>query len=301
MSQLDRLLRQGENSADRITKQTERRLIKNYQDALKEIRNKLSAQAEKGNLTQAQMAKYNRLARLEEDIGKEIGKLTGKNASNLRKGIGDVYEDQFYRTGYAVEREAQAKLGFGKLDRDAIEKAIENPADRIGFLERNKENSQRLRRQLKEQLTQGLTQGEGYEKIAKRLKDRMDVGANEALRIARTETHRSQVQGRLEGFDRAEKAGVVAKRIWVSTLDDRTREDHEEMDGQVADENGMFDVEGIKAEGPGLTGSAEQDINCRCAVRMEIVGYEPELRRTREDGTIPYTNFADWKKERIES
>jgi len=300
MSRLDRLLKQGDKAAEHMTRQTERRLIRNYQDGLKEIRNKLSKRAEQGVLTQAQMAKYGRLERMEKEIGKEISKLTGKNASNLRKGIGAVYEDQYYRTGFAVEREAQAKLGFGKLDRDTIEAAIDSPVDRVGFLRRNRENSQRLTRQMQEQLTQGLTQGEGYEKIARRLKERMDIGATDATRIARTECHRAQSQGRLKGFDRAEKAGVQAKRVWDSALDDRTRETHQDMDGAVADEEGYFYVDGIQAEGPGLTGEPAEDINCRCAVRMEIVGYEPKLRRARGEGTIPYTNYNDWKKNRID-
>jgi len=298
---LQNRLRQGDNAAERLTKQTEKQLITNYQGALKELRNKLSKLAEKGVLNNADMQKYNRLSNLEKEIGEEISKLTGKNASNLRKGIGDVYEEQYYRTAFAIESEAQARLGFGQLDRDAINKIIENPMDNIGFLERNRENSQRLRRQLREQLSRGLIQGEGYQKIARRLKERMDVGASEAVRIARTECHRAQTQGRLDSIGRAEKAGVQAVRVWVATLDDRTRDTHADLDGQRADEDGYFDINGIQAEGPGLTGAAEEDINCRCTVRLEIEGYEPEVRRSREEGTIPHQTYNEYYNERIAS
>jgi SPP1 gp7 family putative phage head morphogenesis protein len=299
MSELERLLKQGENSADRITKQTERRLIKNYQYSLKEIRAKLSKLAEQGVLTQVEITKYNRLHKLEKEIGEETATLTGKNASNLRKGIGDVFEDQYYRTGFAVEKEAQALLGFGKLDREAVKAAIENPLDNIGFLERNRENATRLRRQLREQLGQGLTQGEGYEKIARRLKERMDVGASEAIRIAQTECHRSQSQGRLKGFEQAEKAGVQARRVWVATLDGRTRDSHAAMDGKYANDEGMFEIAGVEARGPGLTGIASEDINCRCVVRMEIAGYEPKVRRKRGEGNIPYRTYDEYLDKRV--
>ena len=62
---LQNRLRQGDNAAERLTKQTEKQLISNYQGALKELRNKLSKLAEKGVLTQAKMQKYNRLSNLE--------------------------------------------------------------------------------------------------------------------------------------------------------------------------------------------------------------------------------------------
>jgi hypothetical protein len=37
--------------------------------------------------------------------------------------------------------------------------------------------------------------------------------------------------------------------------------------------------------------------NCRCGIRMDIEGYSPELRRSREQGIIPYQTYSDWESE----
>ena len=299
-------LKQAERASDRLTSRQEKDLIRNYQLSLKEIRGKIAKGFEKHGPNYSEWAKYNRLSNLEKDIGKEIGKLTGKNAVNLKTGIARQFEDQYYRTAYAMESTAQAKLGFGKLDPKVIEAAIANPLDRVGFLKRNRDNQQRLARQLREQLTQGLIKGEGYRETARRIKKRMEVGATNVLRIAATENHRAQTQGRKKSFQQAKSYGVEMDEIWTSTLDDVTREDHQDMDGKVANEEGLFDLDGDLVEGPGLTGIAEQDINCRCAIRAEIKGYKPKARRAKEvEGEkgeiINYTTYNEWKKNRIDT
>jgi len=48
-----------------------------------------------------------------------------------------------------------------------------------------------------------------------------------------------------------------------------------------------------------LGGPAEEVINCRCTYTGVIAGYEPEARRARDEGIIPYTNYKDWFANRI--
>ena len=299
-------LTQGDKATERLGREAERKLIRAYQLSLKEIRSQIATAYAKYGGSWTDMNKYNRLANLEKTISAEIAKLTGKNAVTLKKGIADVFVESYYRTAYALESGAQAKLGFGQLNPKTIEAAIQNPLDRVGFLRRNRDNQARLTRQLQEQLTQGLIRGESFQQTARRVKDRMDVGASNALRIVQTEQHRAQTQGRLSSFDGAEEAGVEFTRIWTSTLDDRTREDHQDMDGEEANEDNLFDLDGNMVEGPGLTGEARQDINCRCTVRGEIEGFGPKVRRAREvegkTGEIrSYTTYNKWKKGRIEN
>lgn len=289
---------------NRMTASQEQALIRNYQTALSTIRGKLATAFERYDGSFVEMQRYNRLTNLEKAIGKEIGTLTGKNAVNLKTGIGQQFAESYYRTGYAFETEVLARLGFGQLDQRVIEAAIQNPLDRVGFLQRNRDNQARLTRQLREQLTQGLIQGESYQQTARRIKERMDVGAENVLRIARTENHRAQSQGRIRGLGQVEDKGVEFDRIWDATLDDATRETHQDMDGQKADEDGLFDLDGNMVEGPGLTGDPAEDINCRCSIRAEIVGYGPEVRRAREvEGErgelVKYKTYQEWEKARI--
>lgn len=296
-------LGKSEKAVERLARRRERELLVAYSRSLREIKSQVASMYEKygtrSELPLSEVQKYNRLKNLEDNIAKEVGKLTSAGTSKIKAGMRETYQESYYRTAFAVEREAQAKLGFGQLSTDAVNRAIENELDSVGFIQRNRENNRRLVRQVRSELTQGLVQGESYQQTANRLTRRFEVGANEAVRIARTENHRVQSKGRLDSFDRAEKAGVIAKRVWVATLDSSTRDTHQDMDGAVANEDGMFDLNGTLVEGPGLTGIAEEDINCRCTVRMEIEGYEPELRRSRGEGVIPHTTYNDWKENRI--
>lgn len=58
---------------------------------------------------------------------------------------------------------------------------------------------------------------------------------------------------------------------------------------------------GMQAMYPGGFGSPDMDINCRCTVRAEIEGMEPDLRRARDPETgknivIGNTTYEDWAK-----
>jgi len=302
---LNKKLEQAERALDRSARGIERRLLRNYQQALKEVRGLIATIAyEKYGGDYNQLQKYNRLANLEKGIGKEIGKLTGKNAVTLKSGIASQFEEAHYRTAFSLEKEVTAKLGFGQLNPKVIEAAVDNPLDRVGFLQRNRQNQRRLTQQLQERLTQGLIQGKSYQDVARDIKERMDVGATNTQRIAQTEMHRAQQEGRMEALEQAHEKGVNMVKVWTATLDDRTRDTHQSLDGQKVGMEEEFEIRGSRAKQPGGFGIPEEDINCRCAVRPEIVGYEPEVRRAREvegrRGEIQsYRTYNEWKQGRI--
>jgi len=290
---------QSDRALQRQQKEIERELIIAYSITLKEIRGQLAEAYEKYGGSFVEMQKYNRLAIIERNIAKGIGKLTGKNAGALKKGIGGAFKESYYRTGFTIETTAQAKLGFGQLSKKDVEASIKNPLDRVGWLQRNRDNQGRLTRQMKQQLTQSLIQGESFEQASRRIKNRMDVGATNVVRIAQTEMHRAQAQGRLDGLQQAASKGVIMKKIWTATLDSRTRPDHRDLDGTTIELDENFVSEEGKGQAPGQLGSASSDINCRCTIISIIEGYTPKLRRARGEGVIPYTNYNDWKEGRI--
>ena len=295
---------QADRALDRQQREIERQLISAYTASLKEIRGQLAEAYEKYGGSFEEMQKYNRLTDLERNIGKEIGKLTGKNAATLKKGIGDTFQESYYRTGFTIETTAKAKLGFGQLSKKAIEASIDNPLDEVGWLKRNRENQALLTRQMKQQLTQSLIQGESFEQASRRIKNRMDVGATNVVRIAQTEIHRGQSQGRLDGLRQAASKGVIMKKRWVATLDSRTRDEHRDLDGTTVELDDNFVSEEGKGQAPGQLGSASSDINCRCTIISIIEGYEPEARRAREvEGQrgemIKYKTYKQWNEARI--
>ena len=255
---------------DRLITQRENRIVKEYAIALRDIRTELAVAYEKyavgKELSYAEMTRYNRLANLEEDIFKRVNRLTGTTASQLKRGQGEIFAESYYRTAFLLETEVQAKLGFGQLNPNTIEAAVNNPLDKVGFLKRNRLNQDRLKAQLSSELTQGLIRGEAYQTVANRLTQRMNVGATSAKRIAATEMHRVQNQGLRSSFEHAENVGVEFRYFWVSAVDDKTREMHADMDGReadIVDGQAVFTLpDGVQTDSPGNTGIAEHDINC---------------------------------------
>lgn len=283
-----------QKALERLEKEFERELIHNYQLALKELRARIAFIYEKYDGDWVEMNRYNRFTKLEKEIAEEIRKLTGKNAQTLIRGMMDSYEQSYYLTAYVLTNIVEADLGFTYLDRELVRKSIENPLDKIGFLQRNRDNQALLTRQLRENLTQSFILGESYRSAAKRIKNRMDVGATNVLRIARTEMHRTRSQAQLESLEHGAKQGIVLKKHWLATVDGRTRHNHGMLDGVQIDLDDKFEIQGYEAEAPGLFGVPEMDINCRCTMLEVVDGFEPKYRRVKGVGIVRYATYDEF-------
>lgn len=279
---------------NKLERQFEKELIYNYQQALKELRARIAFIYEKYDGNWIEMQRYNRLTKLEKEIGQEIAKLTGKNAQTLKRGMMDSFEESYYRTVWSMTNQIQADLGFVMLSKEIVEKSIQNPLDRVGFLQRNRDNQARLTRQLRENLTQSLMLGEAYGTAAKRIKGRMDVGATNVLRIARTEMHRTKQQARQDSIKEGAEKGLVLKKHWLATIDGRTRDAHGSLDGVQVNPDEQFEIDGYTADGPGLFGVPELDIHCRCDLLEVVDGWQPDYRRIKGIGVVKYVTYEEF-------
>ena len=290
----------ADKALDSILSGTERRIVRAHANSLVAIRSELAqvyAKYEKaGELTYAEMAKYGRLQGLEADIRKELNSLTGKTVRAVDSGNMAGYAESYYRTVFGIEGEAQAKLGYSMLNKNTIQRAIDNPLEKLAL----RRNAANIKITMSQQITQGLIQGESYTKMASRVKDTLESNTNNALRIARTEAHRAQQLGRKDSTERASELGVEMEKVWDASLDDRTRDSHQSLDGVAVgvDEDFYNPETGGRGPVPGSMGTAEDDINCRCSVRYQIKGYSPEVRNAREEGTIPYQTYEEYAKAR---
>lgn len=119
--------------------------------------------------------------------------------------------------------------------------------------------------QLRSIIQAGTMDGLGTREIARNITQRIPTIANyRANTIARTETHTASGYASEMA---ATETGLNLKKEWVSFIDDRTRETHAEADGQVVNRDEDFTVNGEQLAYAGdPSGSAENIINCRCAV-----------------------------------
>lgn len=298
---LDKLL-------DKIVKKAEKELDRIYAKRLKNILAEITVLYEKyeldGVLTMAEMSKFNRL---QKSMNFVIGELAGayKEAYKLTQStMEETYLEAYFRQAYLMEFEAQAKLGFGAISKEALKASIANPVEFLTLPAIMERNRTQIVYKIQQEITEGLLIGESYGKMAARVKNRLNMDKRKAQLIARTEAGRAQSLAKEASYQQAKKYTEVVK-VWDAALDSRTRSSHQRLDGKQADEQGLFYASGASAPQPRLFGVAKEDIQCRCAVRMQVNGRQPEVRRVRlEDGStkvIPWTNYTDWKESRIGS
>lgn len=283
--------------AKELTKD-ERIIVRGYKEGLKNIRKDINLLYEKhakdGKLSAADLSKYNRLTNLEKNIADNLKTAYDVQVRTTKKAVKGAFESAFYYGTFELEQEAKIPLMFGLLKKEAVNAVVEGPHR---WPQIAKGHTKLTNAKIRDQIMQGVVQGKDAGQVTKAVAKEMNIAASKACRIVRTETHRAQNQGSLDSFMEASKKGVIIQKVWVATLDERTRASHRVMDGQIVEINEEFIMPGdIKALAPGLSGSASSDINCRCIIRAEVVGYSPQARRSREDGIIPQQTYQQWAK-----
>lgn len=92
-----------------------------------------------------------------------------------------------------------------------------------------------------------------------------------AIRNARTMVTGAQNLGRLDSFLALQAQGVVQRKIWEATPDDRTRKSHIDIDGEEAELSEKFS-NGCMYPGDG-NGPPDEVWNCRCSMDTRIIGF----------------------------
>lgn len=137
-------------------------------------------------------------------------------------------------------------------------------------------------RRIEAQVYNALKDGTPVPKFASQLRNDYGFSLKRGMTIGRTEIVAASNAGSLLG---AQASGVAASKVWLSTIDGRTRSfavgkfDHIIMDGQKATElKGNFDVNGEPMQYPGDSSqgaSPGNTINCRCTIIYEPI--KPEF------------------------
>jgi hypothetical protein len=158
-------------------------------------------------------------------------------------------------------------------------------------------------RRVQETVVQAIIQGRNATQAARDLDRALSITRNNAERILRTETHRVQSAGHYAASESAKANGARIRRRVIAVLDDRTRPQSAQVDGQYENEDGFFEYPGgVLVRVPGNSGVAAWDINDREVVVDEVEGLEPETRRVRNPRTgrnevISWRNFRTWAQE----
>ena len=120
----------------------------------------------------------------------------------------------------------------------------------------------------------------------------MKRSANSAVEKNRNSAYRKNIdmggdaetKARLDGMYWAEYLGNRMHKVWIATLDNRTRHSHAMLDGVDIPLNEIFDNGCARPKDP--NGSPEEICNCRCSLKYVRVGGEHGRTRSARQGTV---------------
>lgn len=124
------------------------------------------------------------------------------------------------------------------------------------------------------EVLQGILQGDSIPNLAKRLRNVTEMNRVSSIRNARTSCTSAENKGRMDMIHDAEDKGVKTKKVWIATMDNRTREAHMELSGVEAEPDEPFEIFGMKIMYPGdPDADPEMTYNCRCSLGYKVIGF----------------------------
>lgn len=201
---------------------------------------------------------------------------------------------------YTLEHNAGVNFGFGLYDSATVSRLIkENPRVLpMWKIDEPKDyvwNSKNVTNAIR----QGIIQGERLDQIAKRLSNGLSTkNMNKMLTFARTAMTEAQNAGRLERLKEAENMGIKVHKEWMATLDEHTRSQHADLDGQKRPLNEPFKVGEFTIMYPGdSTADPSMTYNCRCTMVGDVDDYPSEYERRDNIDGVPISNmsYREWE------
>lgn len=206
---------------------------------------------------------------------------------------------------YAMEHAAGMDLSFTLYDSATVTRLIKEQPELLPRREIDAEKDEGWnQKKIANAVTQGIIQGESIPEIAARIARDTGHANNAAMtRYARTAMTGAQNAGRIEVMRESEDMGIKVKKLWIATLDDRTRDAHADLDGQTADVNEPFENALGPIMYPGDPNADDANIwNCRCTLGFEYAEYPSHgMRRDNMTGELiedmTYDEWLEWKEE----
>lgn len=334
----------GQIEADKAVDQLARKIRATYRNTGDDLQKKFDAFLKKhkakgeemlkklanGEITQAE---YHSWMRSQVFIGKQWEQkiesvMNVMNTANEKavKVISErklgVFAENYNRTAYDIDKDVDFTSSLDLYNETAVAKLLKENPKLLPEWKINKIKDYAWNRQKVENaITQGIIQGEGIGDIVKRLiNDLITTNVNRMRTFVRTAITGAQNAARQQVMDDAEKDGIEVRKMWVASLDSRTRDAHRELDGQIVDKGKPFYVDlgtkkdGTKRDGhimyPGDPNADPSNVyNCRCRLNYVLPDYEKKGQRRayrewvdengkkrKESYIIDYMTYKEWEE-----
>ena len=302
---------------DRILAGIEKRLAEIYTEAQEGIQKKASAYfskfekldaekrklVEEGKLTDGEYAHWRRgkimygkrFKAMEEEIARSI---LNVNQTAMNYVNGEMPE--IYALNYnALERQVDGVGGYSFTLTDAD--TVRHLSLYDGSLLPHKEIDPTKdipwnMKNINSQVLQGILQGDPIDKIAGRILRVQEMNKNAAIRTARTIVTEAENKGRQDSYERAVKDGIVMKREWIATNDNRVRHWHAELDGVLAEVDEAFENGYGKIMFPGDHNAHPANVyNCRCTLVAKVNGFKKaQVQKAMAEKQVEEPKTQEW-------
>ena len=217
-----------------------------------------------------------------------------------------VFVENYNRQAY--ETEIKTGVSFDIYNEDAVDKLIADDPKMLPEWRIDEEKDYIWNREKVENaITQGIIQGESVDQIADRLaKELTSTNMNKMRMFARTAMTGAQNAGRQKQMEDAVEKGINVQKQWIATLDDRTRDTHQHLDGQTVPVDEDFHVAGKAIRYPGDPNAEPAMVyNCRCTMKSVFKGINDQSRTRRaykwvdghrESYIVKDMTYDEWKK-----
>lgn len=238
------------------------------------------------------------------------------NANVIARSMVNGYMPEVYALNhnyatFEVEKGALVDTSYTLYDRQTVERLMRDnpdllppPGKRMEARIAAGKDIRWQEGQIQSVTLQSILQGESIPNMSKRIAREMGETNHKAtIRYARTAVTGAENAGRQNAYHRAADMGIEMKRVWIATLDNRTRHEHRTLDGQERGLDEPFENELGKIMYPGdITADPANFWNCRCTTIVQIKGFERDvrdlnLRRDEKLGDMTYQEWLEAKPE----
>lgn len=231
-----------------------------FGDAIKEIEDKIKDLEAEGTTSKMYQAEFQKT--LLSDIKQSLDTLSIRERSTIQNYLEDTYKTGYSGAFYSLNKQGVPYIQGVRADR--IVKAINGTVLNKTVQKTLAEDAAKMAKPIRREIVKGIATGLRYNEIGQNIANNCtNITKNRAITIARTEGHRVANYASFEATKDASKV-VNIKKQWCATLDERTRESHMMLDGELRDIDETFS-NGLMYPGD-PKGSAGEVINCRCTL-----------------------------------
>ena len=291
-----------------------------YFETFKKRDAEMAAKAEAGEITEqaykqwrlAQIGRGKRFEALRDKVAERYTNAHEVAIAYINDSTPGIYTLNRNYSAYTIEQISD-KADFTLWDEQTVRRLIDEQPGLMPYYPPKRALKRGIdldygKKQITASITSSILQGKGIDKISSDLQSRMQgMSLASAIRTARTATTAAQNAGRMDSYHAAEGMGIKLKKEWLATLDGRTRHAHAMLDGQTAETDKPFHVDGYEIMYPGDTSAPGYLVyNCRCTLiaALDDAPKAPNpLRRARDPDTgrsilisdMTYAQWVGWK------